>query len=500
MQFKVLDSLPTNLTENTAYLINDNWDDWFEFATLYTLYYNDVNNNQIYIGNIKIGQTNMEEGQRRANLSENFTSLSEAYFSLGQSVSYYENLNSLEDEIGNEILLVLRDVSYNIELFERIKNLKVTRISLLREVTENEVKWQFHRIAHGGVTLTPYNFTFIAPKSKNTDLNMNLEFNVTPNSIPSTNVHVLIGRNGVGKTHLLNNMLNALFSTENTVKHGIFNSDEETLFSNVISVSFSAFDTSEVKKEQKDKRQGLTYSYIGLKREEKDTSPKSPTILKNEFIKSLDNCKLGNRKQRWKDAVNILESDPMFQESDILKLIDISDSKEFKKESSDIFHKLSSGHKIVLLTITRLVETVEEKTFVMLDEPESHLHPPLLSAFTRALSQLLMLRNGVAIIATHSPVILQEVPKKCVWILNRTGIVAKAERPSRETFGENVGILTHEVFGLEVTNAGFYNLIQKVIENKDNYEEVKLYFDNQLGSEAKAIARGLMYLKNNGDV
>jgi len=498
VQFEVLDTLPTNLSKNTAYLINDDWDDWFEFSTLYTLYYNDTNNNRTYIGNVKIGQTNMEETQRRANISEKFISLNEIYFSLGQSVTYYENLNSLENEIGNEILLGLRDISYDIELFKQIKNLKVTTVSLLREVTQNEVKGQFHRIAHGGVTLTPYNFTFIAPKPKNTNLYMKLEFNVTPNSIPSTNVHVLIGRNGVGKTHLLNNMLNTLFSTEATVKHGIFNSKDETLFSNVISVSFSAFDESEVKKEQKNKREGLTYSYIGLKREGKDASPKSPTILKNEFVKSLNNCKLGNRKERWKNAVKILESDPMFQESDILKLIDITTDKEFKEESSDIFKKLSSGHKIVLLTITRLVETVEEKTLVMLDEPESHLHPPLLSAFTRALSQLLMLRNGVAIIATHSPVILQEVPKECVWILNRIGISAKAERPERETFGENVGILTHEVFGLEVTNAGFYNLIKEAINNKDNYEEVKEYFNNQLGSEAKAIARGLMHLKNNG--
>jgi predicted ATP-dependent endonuclease of OLD family len=51
----------------------------------------------------------------------------------------------------------------------------------------------------------------------------------------------------------------------------------------------------------------------------------------------------------------------------------------------------------VLLTITRLVETVEERTLVLLDEPEAHLHPPLLSAFVRSLSDLLINRNGVAI-------------------------------------------------------------------------------------------------------
>ncbi|WP_269781216.1 AAA family ATPase [Photobacterium carnosum] len=38
----------------------------------------------------------------------------------------------------------------------------------------------------------------------------------------------------------------------------------------------------------------------------------------------------------------------------------------------------------------------------MIDEPESHLYPPLLSAFIRDLSELFHNRNGVSIIATHS--------------------------------------------------------------------------------------------------
>jgi hypothetical protein len=36
--------------------------------------------------------------------------------------------------------------------------------------------------------------------------------------------------------------------------------------------------------------------------------------------------------------------------------------------------------------------------------------PPLLAAMMRALSDLLVDRNGVAVVATHSPVVLQEVP------------------------------------------------------------------------------------------
>ena len=163
-----------------------------------------------------------------------------------------------------------------------------------------------------------------------------------------------------------------------------------------------------------------------------------------------------------------------------------------RKSARDLYSKLSSGHKIVLLTITRVVETLEERSLVLLDEPEAHLHPPLLSALIRSLSNLLINRNGVAIIATHSPVILQEVPKACVWRIRRIGRQAKIERPTIETFGENVGTLTHAIFGLEVTDSGFHKLISDAVDKGLSYEEIVERFNKKLGDEARGIARSLI--------
>jgi predicted ATP-binding protein involved in virulence len=113
-----------------------------------------------------------------------------------------------------------------------------------------------------------------------------------------------------------------------------------------------------------------------------------------------------------------------------------------------------------------------------------------LSSFIRALSNLLVQRNGVAIVATHSPVVLQEVPRSCVWVLRRTGQVVTAERPDVETFGENVGTLTHEVFQLEVTESGFHKLLADAAHTS-SYQEIISRFNNRLGSEGRAIARAL---------
>ncbi|MBW8020219.1 hypothetical protein E0H95_03185, partial [Pseudomonas syringae pv. tomato] len=138
------------------------------------------------------------------------------------------------------------------------------------------------------------------------------------------------------------------------------------------------------------------------------------------------------------------------------------------------------------------VEAVEEKTLVLMDEPESHLHPPLLSAFTRAISDLLQDRNGVAIIATHSPVVVQEAPGSCVWKLTRLRAEGRADRPERETFGENAGVLTREIFGLEVNKSGYHEVLQEAVNRGGTFESILADYQEQLGFEAQAILRKMV--------
>ena len=184
-----------------------------------------------------------------------------------------------------------------------------------------------------------------------------------------------------------------------------------------------------------------------------------------------------------------------------MQLSKLIDNSLPQYEILKIIRKMSSGHASVLLIITQLVAKVEEKTLVLLDEPESHLHPPLLSAFVRALSDLLDNRNGVAIIATHSPVVLQEIPRSCVWKIERTGKITNPYRPSVETFGENVGVLTREVFGLEVIKSGFHKLLTEKVATGKSYDEIVHEFKDQLGkdqlgNEAKILLKTLIRIRD----
>jgi hypothetical protein len=292
--------------------------------------------------------------------------------------------------------------------------------------------------------------------------------------------------------------------TDNAEAPGTFEQGGD-LFVQLISVTFSAFDPFDEVIQSRADSADIRYFYIGLHRprtkDGKAQLPKSPTTLKTEFVGSLNQCRRGVRKERWQRVIAVLETDPLFKDAEISQLIETLPREkpdEWTERVGNTFHLLSSGHKIVLLTITRLVETVEERTLILLDEPEAHLHPPLLSAFVRSLSNLLIERNGVAIVATHSPVVLQEVPKTCAWKLRRVGTDAVAERPEIETFGANVSELTREAFGFEITQAGFHTMLRRAVAESINYDEVVEKFDQQLGGEARAIVRGLIATRDSG--
>lgn len=316
-------------------------------------------------------------------------------------------------------------------------------------------------------------------------------FVVAPNTMPPTNMHVMIGRNGVGKTYLINQMADSLIKKDYDPESSRFvdmrTKQHYRQFASVVFVSFSAFDHSrEVPFRQR--REDIRYHHIALKR----TTGKKDNLA-SEFLLSLNACKIRPYKDRWLEAISELQHDPIFRDGDISGLIELADrDTSYRNRVKALFDGLSSGHKIVLLSITRIIQTVQEKSLVIVDEPETHLHPPLLSLFMSLLSDLLTTTNGVAIIATHSPVVLQEVPKSCVWKLRRSGDIVKTERLSVESYGENVGMLTHEVFGLEVTLSGFYKQLNQHVKSGLSYEEIIEAYEGKLGMEARDIVMGLV--------
>lgn len=477
-----------NAAPDTFVLAHDNWNDWFRYRTLYWVTYIDQRAQSVDIGHVKIAQVRQTRGAPE--LPPVFTDRPDDVFSVGQDPSYYENLRSLGEDKALWFLKAVGDIALDTELRDSVIGLDIATRSLLRSVPIETVRGQFARIASGGARLTDYNIQFTRAPTTNKG-GVEVSFRVEPESLPPSNVHVLIGRNGAGKSTLLGDLLDAFRRRSNLGAE----------VASVVSVSFSAFDSFGVEDARADGTLRPAH-YVGLKKsKQKPSDPqdlKSDVELSKELQDSLKECSRGPRKERLIQAIQILENDPILAEADLSRMLK---GREIDVDAVvNLYNGLSSGHKIVLLTATRLVETIEEKTLVLIDEPEAHLHPPLLSAFVRALSNLLTNRNGLAIVATHSPVVLQEVPANCVWKISRSGTETSVSRPSLETFGENVGTLTHEVFGLEIRGTGFYRTLTDIASDSCDYETALTKINNQLGQEGRAILRAQIHLARNQEI
>ncbi|MCX4920103.1 AAA family ATPase [Streptomyces sp. NBC_00687] len=507
---------PSRTGPRAAVLSPDSWDD-FGFRTSFDLWFRGADNTRpVEIGRVKIALLDQEPGPSPlppGDFADGLPTGLGEWISLGQDGEYYERIAELDVQ-GREILHDIGDIALrgSSPAEERLDALatssEVVAVSFLRSISLRTILRQYRRINDGGPKHARYDFSYHAPEVPNEiSARYPLDFEIRPNSVPPSNIHVLIGPNGVGKTTLLRSIAAAAVHPSDLAgPTGRITYTEDVGFANVLLVSFSAFDPFTDIVQQ---RSGTRYTHVGLTKQVRhsETSGHRPAELKertklaDEFLDSLESIATSGRQDRWVRSLRTLAADSHFDASVLVggdvsgetfgpgPFIGVTRDAEPTNGAGrpwrDIFMSLSSGHAIVLLTLTRLVDLVGEQTLVLFDEPEAHLHPPLLSSFVRALSELLAERNGVAVVATHSPVVLQEVPRSCVYKIRRTG--GRARRPRTETYGENVGVLTHEIFGLEVMKSGFYAELEKAVARFETYEQVLGHFGDQLGDEAKGL-------------
>jgi ABC-type transport system involved in cytochrome c biogenesis ATPase subunit len=469
------------------------WDD-YHFKTSFHLWCSD-GTRQIRIGSVKIATFGMGPG--RVEIPDSFEALSPSYFSLGDDERYYATLRDhFDEDTRRAILTALRDTAYDRGIFDQAAEEQVMKTSLLRGIEVETVREQFHRIARGGPTQTKFNIRYRQGSMIMGEPSVTLDLMVDPEAKPPTNIHALIGSNGVGKTRLLHTLASTVLADYGLLEHSRLEDRREHRthpFTNLVWVSFSAFDPQEPLTGNR----SVGYQYVGLK-QHGTTNVKDHSLLGDEFAESVNACMSEGpaRATRWRRVLAHLEgTDPIFADYEISRL---ATSEETRPDPKDLFGQFSSGHKIVLLALARLVEHTAERTLVLIDEPEAHLHPPLLSTFIRVLSELLMDRNGLALIATHSPVVLQEIPRMSVWALQRAGEEVGVDHPELETFGENVGVITREIFTLEVKRTGFHAMIEELAQQGLSFDGILAAFDDNLGAEGRALARAAARRHGNG--
>ena len=293
------------------------WDD-YSFKTSFGVSFTNDRGERFDLGTVKIGYKGQVKGWTKERLPAAFPALSDEWFSLGQDVDYYEKAAQLPVDVRELILSGLKDVVADDTILAAAKEEKAFKDSLTRGVSMTVIHGQFRRILNGQLALSDFHFSY-RQHADEKHAPVELSFKVEAASKPSTNVHVLIGRNGVGKTTLLNNMVDSLTGVKRRVQPAFgfheydFFEFEKPLskdyFSSVVSVSFSAFDPFLPPMDRSDRTAGPAYFYIGMKNARfspkdaiatssgappaKEVSlppPKNDAELINDFVKSFRSC------------------------------------------------------------------------------------------------------------------------------------------------------------------------------------------------------------------
>lgn len=163
------------------------------------------------------------------------------------------------------------------------------------------------------------------------------------------------------------------------------------------------------------------------------------------------------KREMWRKLA--AKSEALFPEiegtlSDILTM--------FSDEIHKKFISLSTGYKYFLHSLTHLVAYIEENSLVLFDEPENHIHPPMLAFMLAIMRKVLAEYKSVMLVATHSPVVVQEIPAANVFVVSAQGGKVHFRHPLIETYGAGIGEITNEVFGLTTDKTEHFRVIDQL--------------------------------------
>lgn len=534
-------SLPDG-EEDVIELLSNNWNDYGYETTFVTVCR--VGGKRFELGAIRLLIADHANSRRflNANLKAGwdgaFPIPDVDYISTPSEIAFYEQLDgALPDGGAIEIASSLRDASYLVHLTDddSARGLVETEgfhDSLQRERGSIEAYLDGWRILDRG-SVAANNIIFKFEDVYKNISKINLRFNHIHSPLPR-DINVLIGANGVGKSQLLHQIVEAWIADGTNEADTGF--EVPPNLSRLVVISYSPFELFPVDMESSNLLDKSTYQYCGFRGRSTPTdtsdSEKLPSIRlsreipKRDAVNSLLSCIYDDQRYRiikgWgqkvKTAKRVLRSaidfDHMALEVDadtrsklfdveVLStspIIEIKDRKVRRRyvlvdeetvlglnhlrllehsisKSGVAFIKdgvpreLSSGQRLFSYVVINILGAVKRNSLVLVDEPELFLHPSLEVQLIEMLKQILHSFNSRAILATHSLSTVREIPADCVHVMERTDDGLVIKTPPFQTFGGDVQRIASYVFGDKTVSKPFEHWIQEQLEKNDNSAE-----------------------------
>lgn len=408
-------------------LRKERWDDFGHQVLFRAWLVPAVGIDPIELGRVKI----LQVGERTPQLPDVFDAVPQSCMSQWQSADAYASLR--DHGVFDDVTSALRDLGVvgvggvDADLLEK---------TLLRSPAA--------RLASAGVPLAALQLDILLDGFES-EHNLALTFG------PGLRrMGVLVGENGVGKSRLLAALMKLVSGEVWSASHlsGVLELTkfEANFPGGVLAIAYGAFDPF-VHRAPPRAISSRAATYVGLRH--RGALDEERAV--GQAVEAVRSFAGSPRMQRdWRRALEVCPD----VAADLPEIDPWLDVTAF----SNALARTSSGRQVALMTISAVIAYLQAGQLVLFDEPETHLHPGLLTGVLTVLHELLEQRASFALLATHSVLPVQAALREQVRIVRMEGRHPIISEPAAPTFGANCTALLGEVYDVS-PSARLYGLL-----------------------------------------
>ncbi|EJR3606049.1 TPA: ATP-binding protein [Vibrio vulnificus] len=456
-----------------------------------------------------------------------------SYISIPSDIDFYTTIVSkLGFEQAVQVILDLKDAGYLVNHKRDPSSTLLSQTdefssSLMRESGANKAFQDGWRVVVGAAAseIRDFDLNLITRSGLVRKVPFRFESTLLPYDI-----NVLIGPNGIGKSHCLKSLVEYWLQTGMGDYQALAQSGHQPFsirpnISRLILVSYSPFEEFNLDLESSTLMDKTAYRYFGFRQAREDGSigisrnlpayNSSVSIIdalyddyKNDFIQGrvgkIDAAEAVLKPALGYDQLALeIELSPqvwnlqshlrqingkayiplnrvittLVHEDALKNACKLTEGVIFLKDQQPL--SLSSGQRLFTFIVINVLGAIRDNSLIVIDEPELFLHPTLEIEFISLLKAVLAPFRSKAILATHSLSVVREVPSNCVHIFREDETGLDIVPPPFETFGGNVQRISSYVFGDKSVSKPFDEWVEEKMQ-KSISADVLI---NELGSE-----------------
>jgi energy-coupling factor transporter ATP-binding protein EcfA2 len=528
LMFGMARAAKTPLPEDHILIVptDDNWND-FGFRTRVTISANVNGATWQEVAFIGFLTNTDEEPADIAAITQRFDSNSELTIAVRESARFFTMLPSMQ---------AYRDVVYALGAAGAVRVLRALRDLVVLKEFRSKANWldlatrsqvflksfmrtseSFFAYYNAGTILRGLDKEVSRRLSKSLGISFrlpglesdhNLVFRFDQNDALPKRIAVVIGKNGVGKSQTLGRIVSAALKGSSALI------DVDTSDRPLINRVMAFAPTNEAKSvfpTDRQRRPQIWYKRFSLNRDRSSLGDGvAGTIVQvarsRESIRDTTRWEIFLQAitaiQRWEEIelpttaghfIPLRTLDSRGERDSLQSFGFVDQRKEPVRVIDGVGYPLSSGEISFLRFAAQASLHIENGSLLLLDEPETHLHPNFISQLVLLLDNLLFATGSAAIVATHSAYFVREVFPSQVTVLgiDQEGFVA-AERPRLQTFGADVGAISYFVFGEDEPSRLASRVEAQLLERFTRWEDLYNAYKSELSTEVLGALREAM--------